>query len=53
MKDLKLSKGLSRDEMRTISGGLANDPACTCGTKPPKLTLCGCQAFCDGTCTNG
>jgi hypothetical protein len=55
MKNLKLNKGLTREEMRTITGGqvmIGNDPACTCGTKKPVLTHCDCQAFCDGTCTN-
>lgn len=50
---LNLGKSLKREEMKTISGGkvIANDPACTCGTKKPVLTFCDCMSFCEGTCS--
>ncbi|MDX6187830.1 hypothetical protein SGQ83_00570 [Flavobacterium sp. Fl-318] len=49
---LNLGKGLNREEMRAISGGIDFESGgyCTCGTKPAVLTRCGCVAFCNDSC---
>jgi hypothetical protein len=57
LNSLNLGKSLNREEMKTVLGGL-NDPNinegyCTCGTKPKKLTSCGCMDYCNGTCSEG
>lgn len=51
MKNLKLTKGLSRNEMKSISGGkaiLMDDQTCTCGTNAPvdNVQKCTCTEFC-------
>ena len=45
---LNLGKSLTRGEMKSVNGGLVNDPYCYCTIKSPgTLTHCGCNAFCD------
>ena len=50
LNSLNLGKSLNREEMRTVNGGLANDPYCDCGGGGAVLTFCGCEAFCKGEC---
>ena len=48
LKSLNLGKSLNREEMKSISGGKANDPYCSCSAGTAgTLTFCGCQDFCN------